>query len=323
MAADFSTGLGVAERRSVNESTHVAQSSTLTDWVFFFSLLRKQGYRCDCSGYEVCSIKQCPSHGAKATSQIVEGETFPCTREEQGGECREYLYALQTEATAVAAVQDVEEKQKEVEDTVNVGRSDYDQTSSLRSTATPLASQDAVADRSATSSGTDSQRVRVIVKTEPESLINEARKKVRETRRSLLSVEENKEAIEKHATNVIVELNQAETSLLAAEEGHKTIDASAAEIEVLLTLIGQCNLVKADLERVRNHATHERVIQVLATVVSEQDSKIQGYAGEATLAAHAIGDRHEAIMKQMVAFRTHLEAARAEEVKLNEALAAR
>lgn len=65
-----------------------------------------EGYRCDCIGYELCSISKCGKHITLPGARTTETSTFPCEFSEQSGTCTWPVQVLDSINAAYNAVTD-------------------------------------------------------------------------------------------------------------------------------------------------------------------------------------------------------------------------
>lgn len=70
--------------------------------------LCKEGFRCDCFGYQVCDIKKCNQFTPTASASISENMPFQCQLTPQAGECRTAVDFVETAAAADNAKMDAD-----------------------------------------------------------------------------------------------------------------------------------------------------------------------------------------------------------------------
>lgn len=70
--------------------------------------LCKEGFRCDCFGYQVCDIKRCNQYTPTASASISDSAPFQCQLTPQAGECRTAVDFVETAAAADNAKMDAD-----------------------------------------------------------------------------------------------------------------------------------------------------------------------------------------------------------------------
>lgn len=70
--------------------------------------LCKEGFRCDCFGYQICSIKRCNQYTPTASASISPNAPFQCQLTPQAGECRIAVDFVETAAAADNAKMDAD-----------------------------------------------------------------------------------------------------------------------------------------------------------------------------------------------------------------------
>lgn len=63
-----------------------------------------EGYKCDCAGYELCSISKCDSYVAEGGTYVTDRDTTPCTISPRSGTCIVMVDVMDTVRSANGAV---------------------------------------------------------------------------------------------------------------------------------------------------------------------------------------------------------------------------